>query len=160
MKPIYLIVVVLLWLMTATAADARHTEIFGAEPQESEPAAAPTAIPFVAVPVSVPPAGQFYYATVTAYSCDPHRNNPMGACHTFADGTSAIGAAYVVACPREWRGGALVIYGATYICRDTPRVDWYGNSPHIDIYMGSHSGAHLDAVTHGIRYEVPVEFFP
>lgn len=104
------------------------------------------------IPTSPPSAPQSptITAKVTAFSCSQDPRNPMGACHTFANGESAIGATGVAACPREYLGGTVEIVGiGLFRCVDTMRHDVIDGHLHIDRYMGSHYGAHQEAVVWG-----------
>ena len=99
------------------------------------------------------PEYQIYAGTISAYSCDSDYRNPMGACTTFANGESTDTTEPVGACPREWINQYVYVQGLGRIkCVDTPRVGWYGDSPHIDIYTGNHKGAHEEAVNWSIQY--------
>jgi 3D (Asp-Asp-Asp) domain-containing protein len=79
-----------------------------------------------------------YQATVSAYSCDAHPANRMHPCGPFRDGTrpSPVLHGLVAAGPYEWLGRTVYIegYGAVTLV-DTPRTPWYGDSPHIDLFM-------------------------
>jgi 3D (Asp-Asp-Asp) domain-containing protein len=79
-----------------------------------------------------------YQAVVSAYSCDAHPANRMHPCGPFRDGTrpSPVLHGLVAAGPYEWLGRTVYIegYGAVTLV-DTPRTPWYGDSPHIDLFM-------------------------
>lgn len=55
---------------------------------------------------------------------------------------------YTVACPVEWARARVYIqgYGVRW-CEDTPRDGWYGDKPHLDLFLGSRQ----EALQHGIR---------
>jgi 3D (Asp-Asp-Asp) domain-containing protein len=90
-----------------------------------------------------------YTATVSAYSCDAHPANRMHPCGPFRDGTRPHSGLHglVAAGPYEWLGRTVYIegYGAVTLV-DTPRTPWYGDSPHIDLFM-----EYDDAVRWGIQ---------
>lgn len=100
------------------------------------PAPAPVESPPAPV-VEVAPVA--YEATVSAYSCDNHPANTMWPCGPFRDGTRPHSGLHglVAAGPYEWLGRTVHIegYGDVRLV-DTPRTGWYGNSPHIDLFMG------------------------
>jgi 3D (Asp-Asp-Asp) domain-containing protein len=84
-----------------------------------------------------------YVATVSAYSCDANPANPMNPCGPFRDGTRPHNGLHglVAAGPYEWLGETVHIEGyGDVLIRDTPRNAWYGDSPHIDVFM-SYRGA-------------------
>lgn len=100
-------------------------------------------------------------ARVTAFSCSEDPRNPMGACHTFANGESAIGATGVAACPRRYMGGTVEIVGiGVFRCVDTMRDEVIDGLDHTDMYMGSDYGAHERARQWGnkvweVRFTLP-----
>jgi hypothetical protein len=84
------------------------------------------------------PTARQYQATVSAYSCDAHPANPMHPCGPFRDGSRPSSALHglVAAGPYEWLGEVIHIegYGSVTLV-DTPRTAWYGDRPHIDLFL-------------------------
>jgi 3D (Asp-Asp-Asp) domain-containing protein len=79
-----------------------------------------------------------YTATVSAYSCDANPANSMHPCGPFRDGSTPRTALHglVAAGPYEWIGETIHVEGfGSVTLVDTPRNAWYGNSPHIDLFM-------------------------
>jgi hypothetical protein len=79
-----------------------------------------------------------YRGVISAYSCDQHPRNRMYPCGPFRDGTAPHRGLHgvVAACPLEWLGDSVTVEGYGVVrCVDTPRNGWYGDSPHIDLFM-------------------------
>jgi hypothetical protein len=98
-------------------------------------------------PAAPPP--PTFTAVISAYSCDNHAHNSMYPCGLFRDGSRPTPDLHglVAAGPYEWLGRAIYIEGyGTVRLVDTPRHGWYGDKPHIDLFL-----AYPDAVQWGIR---------
>jgi 3D (Asp-Asp-Asp) domain-containing protein len=95
-------------------------------------------MPPVASPEVAHEAQTVYMATATAYSCDDRPDNPMSPCGPFRDGSTPHSGLHgiVAAGPYEWLGRVIYVegYGSVRLT-DTPRNAWYGDSPHIDLFM-------------------------
>lgn len=94
-----------------------------------------------------------FTAVVSAYSCDAHPANPMHPCGAFRDGSRPTPERHglVAAGPYEWLGRTIHIEGyGDVLLVDTPRHGWYGDKPHIDLFL-----PFQDAVRWGIP-ELPI----
>jgi hypothetical protein len=97
--------------------------------------------PHIAVETRVPPLESprtHFRGVISAYSCDQHPRNRMYPCGPFRDGTAPHRGLHgvVAACPLEWLGDSVTVEGYGVVrCVDTPRNGWYGDSPHIDLFM-------------------------
>ena len=83
-------------------------------------------------------------SVITAYSCQPHVNNPM-VCGTTRWGYDPLTSG--AACPVLWRERKIIVDGVVYRCDDTPRHDYIYGLPHIDLRLPTYE----QAVNHGIQ---------
>jgi hypothetical protein len=105
--------------------------------------------PPVEPPQGAHEAQDVYTATVSAYSCDANPANSMWPCGPFRDGSTPHSGLHgiVAAGPYEWLGETIHVEGfGSVTLVDTPRNGWYGNSPHIDVFM-----SYRDAIVWGIQ---------
>lgn len=86
-----------------------------------------------------------YIAVTTAYA--PETVDPRwGGIARWSGQPPVVG--QTVACPVEWARERIYVqgYGVRW-CEDTPARGWYGDSPHIDLFLGSRQ----EALNHGIQ---------
>jgi hypothetical protein len=79
-----------------------------------------------------------YAAVISAYSCDAHPANGMHPCGLFRDGSTPHAGLHglVAAGPYEWLGETIHVEGfGSVTLVDTPRNAWYGDRPHIDLFL-------------------------
>lgn len=94
-------------------------------------------------------------ALVTAYTCEAHPANPMHPCGVPRWGEAADAWKPGLACPVAWRGQWVRVPGhGTLQCDDTPRDDYIGGLPHLDLRLATYDAA----MRWGVRVvEVEVE---
>lgn len=71
-------------------------------------------------------------ATVTAYTCEPVNHNPMHPCGQPRWGGNPH--TWGAACPASWKNRWIRVQGYKWArCDDTPKDDYLGGLPHIDL---------------------------
>jgi hypothetical protein len=73
-----------------------------------------------------------FRVSATAYTCDPHRDNPVNPCGPLRWGGNNRG--WGMACPVAWKNRVFEVPGYGNLrCDDTGRYDYWDGLPHIDI---------------------------